>query len=61
MHRLIRDHLEEVLAGSVAGSSREHADRLKHLHECEECRQEVDAMREHAVCFSNCEPQLPRT
>jgi len=49
MHRLIRDHLEEVLAGSVAGSSREHGDRLKHLHECEECRQEVDAMREHAA------------
>jgi predicted anti-sigma-YlaC factor YlaD len=48
MHRLIRDHLEEVLAGSVTGSSDEHADRLNHLHECEGCRQEVDAMREHA-------------
>jgi anti-sigma factor RsiW len=51
MHRLIRDHLEEVLAGSGSESrgSEENASQLRHLHECEECRQEVEAMREHAA------------
>jgi len=51
MHRLIRDHLEEVLAGSLSETrgSKKNAEQLRHLQECEECRQEVEAMREHAA------------
>ncbi|MCU1335939.1 MAG: hypothetical protein JWO19_1520 [Bryobacterales bacterium] len=45
MHRIIRDHLEEVLAGP--GSASEHP-AGKHLTECEECRDAVAAMREQA-------------
>lgn len=58
MHRLIRDHLEEVLAGSLSEprGSEGHADRLKHLHECEECRQEVEAMREQAALLRQLRP-----
>jgi predicted anti-sigma-YlaC factor YlaD len=46
MHRIIRDHLEEILAapGSAPGHPAE-----KHLAECEECRDLVAAMREQAV------------
>lgn len=48
MHRLIQDHLEEVLAEPVeppaAGSA-----ALKHLEQCEECRSEVESMRAHAA------------
>jgi hypothetical protein len=44
MHRLIRDHLEEVLAGAEPEN-----DRLRHLRECEDCQQQVEAMREHAA------------
>jgi predicted anti-sigma-YlaC factor YlaD len=42
MHRLIRDHLEEVLAESP-----NHCDPqvVSHLGQCRECREEVDAMR----------------
>ena len=44
MHRLIRDHLEEVLAGS------EHITPAgEHLKDCEECRGEVAAMRKQAA------------
>jgi predicted anti-sigma-YlaC factor YlaD len=46
MHRIIRDHLEEVLTGS--GSAPEHP-AGKHLAECEECRDAVTAMREQAA------------
>jgi len=67
MHRLIRDHLEEVLAESLSEpcGSKGHADRLRHLHECEECRQEVEAMREHAALLrefrtSNAADAVPR-
>ena len=45
MHRIIRDHLEEVLTG--LGSAPEHP-AGKHLTECEECREIVAAMREQA-------------
>ena len=46
MHRIIRDHLEEVLTG--LGSAPEHP-AGKHLAQCEECRDAVAAMREQAV------------
>ena len=46
MHRIIRDHLEEVLAGPGAAS--EHP-AGKHLAECEECRDAVAGMREQAA------------
>jgi len=46
MHRIIRDHLEEVLTG--LGSAPEHP-AGKHLTECEECRGAVADMREHAA------------
>jgi hypothetical protein len=42
MHRLIRDHLEVVLAARADGPE------AAHLRECEECRGEVEAMREQA-------------
>ena len=46
MHRIIRDHLEQVLAD--AGPAPEHP-AGKHLAECEECRDVVAAMREQAA------------
>jgi predicted anti-sigma-YlaC factor YlaD len=46
MHRIIRDHLEEVLTG--LGSAPEHP-AGKHLAECEECRDAVTAMRAQAA------------
>jgi predicted anti-sigma-YlaC factor YlaD len=46
MHRLIQDHLEEVLAASRMGGSHETA---RHLDECEECRGEIEAMRKQAA------------
>ena len=46
MHRIIRDHLEEVLTGH--GSAPEHP-AGKHLAECEECRDAVTDMRAHAA------------
>jgi predicted anti-sigma-YlaC factor YlaD len=45
MHRLIRDHLEEVLTGE--GLQPDHP-AGKHLAACEECRSEVALMREHS-------------
>jgi predicted anti-sigma-YlaC factor YlaD len=42
MHRLIRDHLEEVLAAPESTRSGGH------VEECEECRGELAAMREQA-------------
>ena len=46
MHRIIRDHLEQVLAGP--GSAPEHP-AGKHLAECEECRDAVAGMRSQAA------------
>src|SRR5689334_14719092 len=46
MHRIIRDHLEEVLNG--LGSAPEHP-AVKHLMDCEDCRDTVAAMREQAA------------
>jgi hypothetical protein len=46
MHRIIGDHLEEVLAGPAFAP--EHP-AGKHLAECEECREAVTAMREQAA------------
>ena len=53
MHRIIRDHLEEVLAGP--GSAPEHP-AGKHLAECEECRGQVSAMRDQAAMFRQWRP-----
>jgi anti-sigma-K factor RskA len=39
MHREIRDHIENVLAGSEP----------EHLAGCEECRSEVEGMQEHTA------------
>jgi anti-sigma factor RsiW len=46
MHRLIQDHLEEVLAES--NGAEQSSPAAAHLAECEECREEVFAMRRHA-------------
>jgi hypothetical protein len=46
MHRIIRDHLEQVLA--AAGPASDHP-AGKHLAECAECRDAVAAMREQAA------------
>lgn len=43
MHRLIQDHLEEVLAESKSNGA-----ISAHLAECGECRDEVSVMRQHA-------------
>jgi hypothetical protein len=43
MHRVIRDHLEVVLAERVDGDA-----GSAHLSDCNECRTEVEAMREQA-------------
>src|ERR1043166_8638392 len=42
MHRLIRDHLEEVLTGSNPAAE-------QHLRECQECSAEIAAIREQAA------------
>ena len=46
MHRLIQDHLEEVLAES---NGEELGLAAKHLAECSECREEVSILRGHAT------------
>lgn len=48
MHRSIRDHLEEVLAGSH-DASREGGPVQEHLKNCSECSAEVGTMREQAL------------
>ena len=53
MHRIIRDHLEEVLTG--LGSAPEHP-AGKHLTECAECRDAVAAMREQAAVLRQWRP-----
>lgn len=47
MHRLIQDHLEEVLADPNGNES-----AAGHLAHCSECREEITAMREHASMLS---------
>jgi len=42
MHRVIQDHLEEVLAGATSSG------QATHLAECEECRETISAMRGQA-------------
>ncbi len=42
MHRVIQDHLEQVLAESHAPAC------AAHLDQCDECRGEVEAMRTQA-------------
>jgi len=51
MHRVIRDHLEEVLAQTPgAGPAKQHLD------DCEECRTEIVRMREHATLLRSLRP-----
>lgn len=42
MHRVIRDHLEEILAESQTECDPR---ALSHINHCQECRAEVEAMR----------------
>jgi anti-sigma factor RsiW len=46
MHRRVRDHIESVLTGSELEAS-----CRRHLDDCRECREEVEAMREQANLF----------
>ena len=55
MHRIIRDHLEQVLAGP--GSAPEHP-AGKHLMECEECRDAVAGMRAQAAILRQWRPSM---
>lgn len=49
MHRLIQDHLEEVLAEPGIDPASEPTSPVAiHLAECAECREAVSAMRRHA-------------
>ena len=59
MHRLIRDRLEEVLAGSERTAPA--VDRLivEHLRDCEECRGEVTEMRKQAALLRELRPPAP--
>lgn len=43
MHRLVRDHIEDVVAGLESASVAEH------LKACEECRSDVTVMRAHSA------------
>jgi anti-sigma-K factor RskA len=43
MHRIIQDHLDEVLA-----KPNENGPAASHLAECTECSQEISVMRRHA-------------
>jgi anti-sigma factor RsiW len=45
MHRLVRDHIEEVVAGLEESSVAEH------LKACAECRSDVMTMREHSAAL----------
>jgi len=58
MHRVIRDHLEEVLAEAPAGRGPSETitpglngnqDFELHLRQCEQCRTEIEFMRKHAT------------
>jgi hypothetical protein len=56
MHRLIQEHLEEVLAESNPDGSNPAA---QHLAECRECREEVSVLRGHAAMLRALRP--PKT
>lgn len=45
MHRLVRDHIEDVVAGVEAAPVAEH------LKACEECRRDVTAMRAQSAAL----------
>jgi anti-sigma factor RsiW len=45
MHRLVRDHIEDIVAGVEAAPVAEH------LQACKECRIEVMAMRGHSAAL----------
>jgi anti-sigma factor RsiW len=45
MHRLVRDHIEDVVAGVEAAPVAEH------LRGCEECRRDVTAMRAQSAAL----------
>ena len=51
MHRVIRDHLEEVLADSPGDNA-----ARQHLAGCEECRGQIAAMREHGRLLRTLKP-----
>jgi anti-sigma-K factor RskA len=53
MHRLIQDHLEEVLAESNGEGLKSVA---AHLDECKECSEEISAMRKHASMLRSLRP-----
>ena len=46
MHRLVRENLEEILTGTNA----DHP-ASRHAAQCEECREDIAAMREHAAAL----------
>jgi predicted anti-sigma-YlaC factor YlaD len=64
MHRLIHDHLEEVLQEDdvllddevLLESNRKNTPAFAHLAECGECREEVAAMRRHASMLRTLRP-----
>jgi len=45
MHRLVRDHIEDIVAGVESASVTEH------LKACHECRSDVTAMRAHSAAL----------
>lgn len=57
MHRVIRDHLEEVLAETQQCEPR----AVSHISQCEQCRSEVEGMRAQARLLrelrANAEPR----
>jgi hypothetical protein len=56
MHRLIQDHLEEVLAES---NGEDRGPAAAHLAECSECREEIAVLRGHATMLRALRP--PKT
>jgi predicted anti-sigma-YlaC factor YlaD len=53
MHRLVQNHIEDVLAGVEPASVAEH------LGACEECRSQVTAMRGHAAAMRELRAPAP--
>ncbi len=58
MHRLIEEHLEEVLSG--AGLPASHPAQA-HLASCSECLEEIGEMREQAALLATLRAPLPNT
>jgi hypothetical protein len=48
MHRVIRDHLEEILADSQPDRQQDYQ---LHLENCEDCREQIAAMRKHSAAM----------